>query len=118
MWSQADYSPENRERVVEAVKQNFLNAGMVIIGEYVDNYSSDQPYALYRFRQDWAHWLNSPEAPHLRVRMILRESPGVRLLVLQREEIAHGRGDPFRSPWGIRPDPMPPDYSDAVIRIE
>jgi hypothetical protein len=75
------------------------------------------PYAFYHFKQDWANWLNSPEAPRLRVRLILQESPRLRLLVLQREELAQGRGDPFRLPWGNRPPTFTPDYSDAVIRF-
>ncbi len=100
IWSQSDYSLENRERVLEEIKQSFLKAGMVVIAEFSDYYTVAQPYAFYHFKQYWADWLNSPAAPRLRVRMILQESPDVRLLVVQREELAHGRGDPFRLPWG------------------
>ncbi len=71
IWSQADYSPENRKRVLEGIKQNFLKAGLVIIGEFSNDYTDDQPYALYHLKQDWVNWLNSPAAPRLRVRVIL-----------------------------------------------
>ena len=118
IWSQADYSAANRVRVLEEVKENFTNASLIVIGEYLDEYSPEQPYALYHFRQDWADWLNSPEAPRLRVRLILQDSPRIRLLVLQREELARGRGDPFRLPWGNRPKTPPADYSDAVVRFK
>jgi len=118
VWSQTDYSPENRVLVLDEIKQNFLKAGMVIIPEYLDDYSAQEPYALYHFKQDWASWLNSPGAPRLRVRMLLQESPKIRLLVLQRDELAHGRGDPFRLPWGARPETPPDDYSDEVVRFK
>lgn len=117
IWSSADYSPENRAIALNEVKATFLHAGMVIIAEYLDDYAAGPPYAFYHFKEDWADWLNSPDAPKLRVRMILKESPTVRLLVVQREELAHGRGDPFRLPWGNRPATPPPDYSDAVVRV-
>ena len=73
--------------------------------------------AFYKFKDDWAAWLNSKEAPRLRVVMLLRESPDIRLLVLRRENEAKGQGDPFRLPYADEPDLPPPDYSDAVIRF-
>ncbi len=117
IWS-ADYSPENRVLVLGEIKQQFLNTGMIIVPEYLDYYRPVQPYALYHFKQDWADWVNSPGAPRLRVRMLLQESPKIRLLVLQREDLAHGRGDPFRLPWGSRPGTPPDDYSDGVVRFK
>ncbi len=118
IWSLTDYSPENRAIVLEEITQNFLKAGMVIVPEYLDDYPLNGPYAFYHFKHDWANWVNSPEAPRLRVRMLLQESPNIRLLVLQREELAHGRGDPFRLPWGARPETPPDDYSDQVVRFK
>ena len=49
--------------------------------------------------------------------MLLRESPMVRLLVVQREELANGKGDPFRLPYGNRPTLPQRSYSNAVIRF-
>lgn len=117
IWS-ADHSPENGVLVLGEIKQQFLNTGMIIVPEYLDYYQPAQPYALYHFKKDWADWVNSPEAPRLRVRMLLQESPNIRLLVLQREELARGRGDPFRLPWGTRPEKPPDDYSDEVVRFK
>ena len=119
IWSISDFSPENRARVLEGVKQTFLKAGMIIVSEYLDYYGTDCFNALFCFKQDWADWLNSAEAPRLRVRMLLTERTDARLLVLQREELAHGRGDPFQLPWGYyQPDTPLPVYSDAVVRMK
>jgi hypothetical protein len=118
IWDQSDYSEENRAHTLEEIKANFRKAGLIIIPEYLSDYSSVDPYAFYHFKKDWANWLNSADAPRLRVIMIMQNSPTIRLLVLQREDLAHGRGDPFRVPWGDRPTTPPPDYSDAVARFK
>jgi hypothetical protein len=115
MWSQGS---NNRETVLSGVKEHFANAQTIIIPEYLDDYAPQPDYALYRFKQSWADWLNSSESPPLRVRMLLDESPTVRLLVLQREEVAHGRGDKFRLPYTNRPSVSVMDYSEAVIRVK
>ena len=115
MWSQGS---SDRETVLSGVKEHFANAQTIIIPEYLDDYAPQPDYALYRFKQSWADWLNSSESPPLRVRMLLDESPTVRLLVLQREEVAHGRGDKFRLPYINRPSVPVMDYSEAVIRVK
>jgi hypothetical protein len=117
MWSMADYSEENRVRTLEDVEYQFTHASLIVVPEYIDQYMSNEPYAFYKFKNDWAAWLNSDAAPRFRVLMLLQETPEWRLLVLQRENLAHRRGDPFRLPYGNRPNSPPPDYSDAVIRF-
>jgi hypothetical protein len=95
-----------------------MNAAIVIIPEFMDDYSGSQPYAVYKFREEWGAWLNSPDAPKMRVLMILQDTPRVRLLVLQREGLAQGRGDPMKLPWGVRSAAQSEaDYSSAVARI-
>ena len=115
MWSMSDYSEEKRARVLEQVKFAFLQASLIVIPEFLDEYRANEYYAFYKFKNDWAAWLNSDEAPHFRVVMLLRESPDVRLLVIRRDELAKGQGDPLRLPYGDEPDTPLPDYSDAVI---
>jgi hypothetical protein len=117
IWSEADYLPEERALILDEIKEHFQKAGLIIIAEYLDDYALGTPLAVFRLKNDWAAWLNSPDAPRLRVRMLLQESPTVRLLVLQREDLARDRGDPFRLPWGNRPTSPPADYSNAVIRV-
>ena len=114
IWSMSDYSDEKRTRVLEQVKFAFY-AALIVIPEFLDEYSTNEYYAFYKFKDDWAAWLNSNEAPRLRVVMLLRESPDIRLLVLQREDEAKGQGDPFRLPYADEPDLPPPNYSDEVI---
>ncbi len=122
IWSMSDYSDEKRARVLQQVKFAFSHAALIVIPEFLDEYGANEYYAFYKFKADWAAWLNSNEAPRLRVVMLLRESPNIRLLVLRREDEAKGQGDPFRLPYADEPDSdapdsLPPDYSDAVIRF-
>ncbi len=92
MWSLSDYSEENRARALEQVKYQFTHASLIILPEYLDQYKSDEPYAFYKFKEDWAAWLSSEEAPRFRVVMLLHETPSERLLVIRREDIAPRRG--------------------------
>jgi hypothetical protein len=120
LWSMTSVPEDRATRVadiVAGIKEAFTQAGAVVIPEFVDDYGTTDPYALYRFRDDWAPWLNSEAAPKMRVVAILQESPIKRLLVLQREDVANGRGDPLRLPWGNRPAQAPPDYSANVVRF-
>ena len=75
MWSMSDYSEEKRARVLEQVKFAFSQASLIVIPEFLDEYRANEYYAFYKFKNDWAAWLNSDEAPHFRVVMLLRESP-------------------------------------------
>lgn len=117
MWSQSDYSAEKRARVLAQVEYQFTHASLIVLPEYLDEYRPQEPYAFYKFKSDWAAWLNSDAAPRFRVLMLLQESPDVRLLVISRDALAKQRGDPFRLPYGDRPETSPPDYSSAVIRF-
>jgi len=54
----------------------------------------------------------------MRVRMILRESPARRLLVLQREDLAGERGRSLAAALGQAAGYAAPDYSAAVIRFD
>lgn len=117
MWSLADYSEENRARALEQVKYQFTHAALIILPEYLDQYKSDEPYAFYKFKEDWAAWLSSEAAPRFRVVMLLHETPSERLLVIRREDVAPSEGDPLRLPYGERPESSPPDYSNAVTRV-
>lgn len=110
LWSAVDYSNENREHIRQEVREHFLKSGLIIIPEYWDLYTENQPYALYKFRADLVAFLNSNEAPRLRVLRTLTDHPGARLVVLQREELAHGRGIPFPLPYGKKPDPTSLDF--------
>lgn len=121
LWSMAPVLQEDRDTsvqgIIAGIKEVFTQAGAVIIPEFTDDYGTNEPYALYRFCDDWAPWVNSPEAPKMRVIMILQESatawtlPAKRLLVLQREDAAGGRGEPLHLPWGPRPAVLDHDYS-------
>lgn len=106
LWSQISMPGEDRAArvagIVAGIKEAFTQAGAVVIPEFVDDYATPDPYALYRFRNDWAPWVNSEAAPKMRVVAILQESPLKRLLVLQRDDVANGRGDPMPLPWGLR----------------
>lgn len=117
VWSMSDYSDQKRARVLEQMKNIFEKASLIVIPEFLDQYSSDEYYAFYKFKQIWADWLNSATAPRFRVLMLLDESPEIRLLVIRRADIAKGQGDPLRLPYGDRPKEPLPDYSDAVIRF-
>ena len=117
MWSMSDYSHDNRARTLDQVKYAFVHASLIVIAEFLDQYTSDEYYAFYRFKDDWAAWLNSDEAPHFRVVMLLQDAPDLRLLVLRRAELANGEGDPFRIPYGKRPRSPTPDYSKAVAQL-
>jgi hypothetical protein len=104
LWSQTSVLPgEDRAArvagIVAGIEEAFTQAGAVVIPEFVDDYATPDPYTLYRFRNDWAPWVNSAAAPKMRVVAILQESPLKRLLVLQREDVANGRGDPMPLPW-------------------
>lgn len=117
VWSMSDYSDQKRARVLEQMKNIFEKASLIVIPEFLDEYASNEYYAFYKFKNTWAEWLNSAEAPPFRVVMLLKESPNIRLLVIRRADIAKGQGDAFRLPYGDRPKAPQPDYSDAVIRF-
>jgi hypothetical protein len=117
MWSMSDYTEEKRARVLEQVKFAFSQASLIVIPEFLDEYRANEYYAFYKFKNDWAAWLNSDEAPRFRVVMLLRDSPTTRLLVIRRDELAKGQGDPLRLPYGDEPEAPAPDYSDAVSRF-
>jgi hypothetical protein len=117
MWAPTDYSPENRARVMTEVREQFRNAALVVVPEYLDDYAGHGSHAFMHFRSDWAAWLNSADAPKMRVRMLVEDTSRLRLLVLQREEHARGQGDPWRLPYGNRDAKPHADYSPAVIRF-
>ena len=117
MWSMADYSEAKRKSVLEQIEYQFTHASLIVVPEYLDQYKSNEPYAFYKFKDDWAAWLNSDAAPRFRVLMLLQETPHERLLVIRRSDLAEGRGDPFRLPYGYRSASPPADYSDAVVRF-
>jgi hypothetical protein len=122
VWSMTVVPGEDRAAriagVVAGIQEAFREARAVIIPEFTDDYGENEPYALYRYHDDWAPWVNSPAAPRMRVVMILQESQTKRLLVLQREAVATGAGDPLRLPWGKRSAAAPgADYSAAVQRF-
>lgn len=117
IWSMTDYSEQKRARTLDQVKNVFRHASLIIMPEFLDEYASGPYYAFYRFKNDWAAWLNSEDAPRFRVLMLLPEVQGIRLLVIAREDLAQGRGDPFRLPYANRPKEPQPDYSPAVARL-
>lgn len=122
IWSMTSIPGEDRAArvagIVAGIEEAFTQAGAVVIPEFVDDYATADPYALYRFRNDWAAWVNSDKAPKMRVVAILQESPAKRLLVLQREDVAKGAGEPLHLPWGNRPAQPPPDYSADIVRFK
>jgi hypothetical protein len=117
MWSMAGYTEEKRARVLDDIKYEFTHASLIVLPEYLDQYKPNEPYAFYKFKDDWAAWLSSDAAPRFRVVTLLQETPDERLLVIRPADLAKGQGDPFRLPYGYRPSSPPPDYSDAVIRF-
>ena len=116
IWSMTDYSEQKRALMLAQMKKIFAQASLIIVPEFLDEYNDQAYYTFYRFKHDWAAWLNSDEAPRFRVLMLLPENKDVRLLVIAREELAQGRGDPLRLPYGDRPKTSQPDYSAAVLR--
>ena len=118
IWSMSDYSDQKRAHVLDQMKNVFEKASLIVVPEFLDEYDlKNNYYAFYKFKNDWAAWLNSDKAPRFRVLMLLRENPMVRLLVIRREALANGKGDPFRLPYGNRPILPQPAYSNAVIRF-
>jgi hypothetical protein len=117
LWAWYDGDAGQKERVIASVKEVFNTAAAIVIPEFVDDYKGPNTYALYRFRDDWAPWINSPDAPRMRVIAIIRESSQRRLLVLQREDIVAGRGEPLRLPWGNRSPIARSDYSAEIPRF-
>lgn len=117
-WSQTDYSPANGAMIAKGVEDAFRKATLVIIPEYMDLYRDIQPYALYKFRTLLGAWLNSTQAPQMRVLMIVQDSPSVRFLVLQRAELAGAKGEPLHLPWGDRAARPDDHYSSAVIHFQ
>ena len=87
------------------MKNVFEKASLIVVPEFLDEYynSKNNYYAFYKFKNDWAAWLNSDKAPRFRVLMLLRENPMVRLLVIRREALANGKGDPFGFPMATGP---------------
>jgi hypothetical protein len=123
IWSMNVVSVEDQaasiDAIVVGIKEAFTETGAVIIPEFTDDYGKNEPYALYRYHDQWASWVNSPAAPRMRVVMILWESETKRLLVLQRDDMATRTGDPLRLPWGERSSAPPgADYSAAVERVQ
>ena len=55
--------------------------------------------------------MNDPKMPRFNVRMVIKEYGGERLLVLQRESEAKGRGVPLHLPYG-RVSDAPKDERD------
>lgn len=119
IWSHVDYSEANRARVRIEFADHLANAAMLVVPEFLDDYRHPpEPYAYYRFKDEMAALLNAPDAPRLVVRYLLEDSPGVRLLVLQREADAGGAGAPMRMPWGNRAAMAGrPDYGPEAVRF-
>ena len=118
IWAHYDYSEEKRRKVREEIRKHFEEAGLIIIPEYVDYYGLQNPYSFYKFRDEIATYLNSPESPRFVVRMILYEYDNQRLLVIQREKEANGRGEPLKLPYepSSHQKNINPDYGSAVIK--
>ncbi len=115
IWQQYIYTEEKRMMVREEIRNHFEKASLIIIPEYVDEYGLGNPYSFYQFRDEFPLYLNSPECPRLVVRVILQELDA-RLLVLQREEDAHGQGEPLKLPYGPTTQPHE-DYGAGVVRF-
>jgi hypothetical protein len=116
IWQAYDYGEEKRLKVREEIRSAFLNAGAVIIPEYVDYYGFANPYSFYHMRDEFPRYLNSPGSPKLVVVAILQEYDDQHLLVLQRESLANGQGEPLKLPYGPSSSPHD-DYGPKVMRF-
>jgi hypothetical protein len=115
IWSAWDYGPENRARVVASIRGQLRKAGLVVIPEYWNSYVHTEPYALYRFREDISALFREPGTPSFRVRALLEDRPGVRLLVLQPATLAKGRGELFTE-WKFEiKGPLPSYGADVAV---
>ena len=114
MWSQWDYSDENRIRVKEEFRDQILNSKFIIIPEYWSFYTDQQPYAYYKFREELVAILKEYKAPKFKVRAWVEDSPGVRLLVLQRTSLEDNGQDLFVE-WPSIPEGSLRKFSNAVI---
>ena len=94
MWSQSDYSMENKKRVIQEIADQFNSASVIIIPENLDLYGA-MPYAFSHFREEIAKFLISKNAPKFNVISIIKENPTANLLVLQKSNISNGKGFPF-----------------------
>jgi hypothetical protein len=113
IWNQTDYSAENKARILTELRKHFREANLVVIPEFWKHYWDVEPYAFYRFRKEVADLLNEPGAPRFRVRAWAEERQGIRMLVIQRTELARGKGDPFDG-WLPEPVGPPRQFSAAV----
>lgn len=116
IWEQFGYTEEKRMIVRQEIAHHFEEAGLIIMAEYEDYYSLGMPYSFYQFRDEFSRYLNSPSAPKFVVRAILQEFEHQRLMVLQRQEDARGRGEPLKLPYGSSSKPHA-EYGPAVLRF-
>jgi len=105
-WDPSDHSQENRLRIREDIPYHFKEASVIIIPEYSDLYYKHQPYAVYQFSDEIVNFINSPDCPKLVVVDRLMDHPKAPLVVLKRAEDVNGIGEPFKLPYGPRPDAM------------
>jgi len=97
------HDPENRAFIRAEIRRYFEQASLIVIPEYYDYYQLNVPYALYQFRDLVAESLNDPASPRLVVRHVVLERPCIRLLFVQRQELARGRGHPMTLPYVASP---------------
>jgi hypothetical protein len=116
IWQAYDYGEEKRMKVRAEIGSHFANAGAIIISEYVDYYSPGYPYSFYKMSDEFPRYLNSPASPKFVVRAILQEYDNQRLLVLQRESLASGQGEPLKLPYGPS-SRLHDDYGPKVMRF-
>ena len=105
LWAGLDFSEESRKRTRQEIRDQFEKAKAIIIPEHMDCYYQRNPYPLYRFREEVANYLNAPDSPKFIIKQILKDHKVCNLLVLQREDIAKGQGEPLKLPYGFK-DPV------------
>jgi hypothetical protein len=96
IWSQSDYSDKNKLRVQKEIKDQFHNASIIILPEYLYNLNG-QPYAFSIFKDVIAEYFKNVKPNNFRLIDTIVDRPGVNLIVLQRVDLAGGRGVRFDS---------------------
>lgn len=115
LWT-PPYSSENIENIRATLRTTFEKADFFIIPEFSDHYFKYEPYPLFQRSDDIVDYLNSSQSPRLVVRMVLHDTRGIRLLLLQKEEEAVKEGvlfEPLKLPYGSSGGPGSLGYSSV-----
>jgi hypothetical protein len=84
LWSPWDYSDSNRSLVAGEILEQFNNASVVIVPEYLNQYQLGQPYAINHFRSEFLKLYATNSLPPMKIIDVISENDKDRLLVLSK----------------------------------